>query len=189
MEDDYWNNQPQLSESAGSINQPQLSQAVGLLNQPHLEYVAETPQSGMPSAQVVDPQSIGQSILLAYQRYLDSVVISEAENAPTFFCGPELATAGGSGSTIPDPRPSAALRDPRPSPALRDPRPSPALRDPRPSPTLRDPRPSPALRDPRPSPALGDPRPSSALRLHFEPRERINKKITGMLVEAHVKVI
>lgn len=38
MEDDYWNNQPQLSESAGSINQPQLSQAVGLLNQPHLEY-------------------------------------------------------------------------------------------------------------------------------------------------------
>ncbi|XP_049385785.1 RNA-binding protein 1-like [Solanum stenotomum] len=127
MEDAYWNRQPQLSQSAG------------LLNQPHPEYVPEMPQSGMPSAdevhhylgrnddgigpQVVNTQSIGladdrgvprvmgtQSIGSAYDRYLQSLVITEAENAPTFFRGSKLARAGGGGSI-----PALGVRDPLPS--------------------------------------------------------------------------
>ncbi|KAK6792251.1 hypothetical protein RDI58_011332 [Solanum bulbocastanum] len=87
--------------------------------------VPEIPQSGMPSAhdevhnyigtnddregpQVVDTQSIGladdrgvprvkdtQSIGSTYDRYLQSLVITEADNAPTFFRGPKLDRAGG----------------------------------------------------------------------------------------------
>ncbi|KAH0693867.1 hypothetical protein KY285_020964 [Solanum tuberosum] len=95
------------------------------------------PQSGMPSAdevhhylgrnddgigtQVVNIQSIGladdrgvprvmdtQPIGSAYDRYLQSLVITEADNAPTFFRGPKLARAGGGGSI-----PVLGVRDPR----------------------------------------------------------------------------
>ncbi|WMV26681.1 hypothetical protein MTR67_020066 [Solanum verrucosum] len=94
------------------------------------------PQSGMPSAdevhhylgrnddgigpQAVNTQSIGladdvgvprvmdtQSIGSAYDRYLQSLVITEAENAPTFFRRPKLAKAGGGGS-----KPALGVRDP-----------------------------------------------------------------------------
>ncbi|KAG5612247.1 hypothetical protein H5410_023528 [Solanum commersonii] len=94
------------------------------------------PQSGMPSAdevhhylgrnddgigpQVVNTQSIGladdrgvprvmdtQSIGSTYDRYLQSLVITEADNAPTFFRGPNLARAGGGGSI-----PALGVRDP-----------------------------------------------------------------------------
>ncbi|XP_015165479.1 RNA-binding protein 2-like [Solanum tuberosum] len=98
----------------------------------------EIPQSGMPSghdvhhylernddhegAQVVDTQSIGladdrgvarvmdtQAIESAYDSYLQSLVITETDTAPTFCRGPELARAGGGGI------PSLHVRDPLPS--------------------------------------------------------------------------
>ncbi|KAH0711993.1 hypothetical protein KY285_007627 [Solanum tuberosum] len=73
-------------------------------------------------AQVMDTQSIGleddrgearvidtQAIESAYDSYLQSLVITETDTAPTFCRGPELARAGGGGI------PSLHVRDPLPS--------------------------------------------------------------------------
>ncbi|KAH0714797.1 hypothetical protein KY284_007702 [Solanum tuberosum] len=104
-----------------------------------MSHVPEIPQSGMPSghevhhylerndnhegAQVVDTQSIGladdrgvarvmytHAIESAYDCYLQSLVITETDTAPTFCRGLELARAGGGGILslhVCDPLPSA----------------------------------------------------------------------------------